>query len=270
MGRPSTARPVCSFCLAESFGAGPGCGLAASAFTPPSSQARFQRFTLETWTPTRSAISGRGFRAWKYSAARRRRASSSVALPLVLMHPTTVIADHDGSFTAQFSIGLLTTMNETVQGFQTIEEVRRFVAERLGRLESLKADQYELTQRVLYRSGQPCGMQFSLQGPRAVVLTQFGRRNRTAFCSMGRAGDGCTGLSWPTRRRLVHSTGCRESRSVQHRPQHGASTQDRVTTPLPTSPSASPCMGDALSLTPEPFFQAIRSAWSTLPSSLTR
>jgi hypothetical protein len=41
----------------------------------------------------RSAISGRGFRAWKYSAARRRRASNSVTLPLVLMKPTTAIAD---------------------------------------------------------------------------------------------------------------------------------------------------------------------------------
>src|SRR5690606_8864061 len=81
-----------SFCSAESFGEGPGWGLAASDFTPPSSHARFQRFTLERWTPTRSAISGRGFRAWKYSAARRRRASNSVPLPLVLINHTTAIA----------------------------------------------------------------------------------------------------------------------------------------------------------------------------------
>ena len=80
------------FLLRRKLRRGTRVGLTASDFTPSSYQARFQRFTLERWAPTRSATSGRGFRAWKYSAARRRRASSSIALPLVLINPTTAIA----------------------------------------------------------------------------------------------------------------------------------------------------------------------------------
>jgi len=82
------------FCSGDNLGVGPGCGFAANAAIPPSCHARFQRFTLERLAPTSRAVSARDFRAWKYSAARRRRASSSVALPLVLIHIHTVLAHH--------------------------------------------------------------------------------------------------------------------------------------------------------------------------------
>ena len=59
----------------------PGCGLAESPATPPSRQARFQRLELLKFTTNRSATVRRDSPAWKHSAARRRRASSSVALP---------------------------------------------------------------------------------------------------------------------------------------------------------------------------------------------
>ena len=76
----------------DNLGMGPGCGLAAKAATPPSCHARLQRFTLERLAPTSRTTSARGFRSWKYSAARRRRASSSAALPLVLINSRTVLA----------------------------------------------------------------------------------------------------------------------------------------------------------------------------------
>jgi len=79
-------------CCSESLHAGPGCGLAANPSTPSAFQARFQRFTLVKLTPKSVAISCRGFRSWKYSAARRRRASSSAALPGVLIQEHTVLA----------------------------------------------------------------------------------------------------------------------------------------------------------------------------------
>jgi hypothetical protein len=59
--------------------------LAASPSTPSVFHVRFQRLTLVKLTPKRVAISCRGLRSWKYSAARRRRASSSDALPGVLI-----------------------------------------------------------------------------------------------------------------------------------------------------------------------------------------
>ena len=80
------------FCFRDSLDTPPGCGFAAKASTPPVFHARFQRFTLERLTPKRSAISRRGFRSWKNSAARRRRASSSAALPGVLIQHNTVLA----------------------------------------------------------------------------------------------------------------------------------------------------------------------------------
>lgn len=82
------------FWSGDNFGVGPGCGLAANAATPPSCHARFQRFTLERLAPTWRAISARGFRSLKSFAARRRRASSSVALLFVLISNHTVLAHY--------------------------------------------------------------------------------------------------------------------------------------------------------------------------------
>lgn len=82
------------FWSGDNLGVGPGCGLAARAATPPSCHARFQRFTLERLAPTWRTISARGFRSLKSFAARRRRASSSVALPLVLIQLHTVLAHY--------------------------------------------------------------------------------------------------------------------------------------------------------------------------------
>ena len=79
-------------CSSESLHAGPGCGLAANPSTPSAFHVRCQRFTLVKVTPKSVAISRRGLRSWKYSAARRRRASSSAALPGVLIKQHTVLS----------------------------------------------------------------------------------------------------------------------------------------------------------------------------------
>jgi hypothetical protein len=98
-GPASSNLTNCRFCTSDNLVARGGCGLAAKASTPPVCQADFQRFTLERLALTRRAISRRGFRSWKYSAARRRRASSSIALPLVLIKIHTVLARHTVQFT---------------------------------------------------------------------------------------------------------------------------------------------------------------------------
>ena len=80
------------FFSSDSFDTPPGWGWAARASTPPAFQARLQRCTLERLTSSKRVTVRRDFRAWKYSAARRRRASSSAALPLVLIQHDTVLA----------------------------------------------------------------------------------------------------------------------------------------------------------------------------------
>jgi hypothetical protein len=62
-------------------------------------------------------------------------------------------------------------MLEGTASVQNLDELRRFVAETLASLETLKADQFELSHRTLYRSGKPCAIQYCLHGPRAVRLT---------------------------------------------------------------------------------------------------
>ena len=54
------------------------------------------------------------------------------------------------------------------QQFETLEELGLYVADTLGRLEMLKSQLFELTQEVLLRRQQPCGVLFCLHGPRAL------------------------------------------------------------------------------------------------------
>ncbi len=62
-------------------------------------------------------------------------------------------------------------MSEIKQSFATLEELRQYVAETLGKLESLRYDQFPLTEDLLFRSGQPCAVYFCLHGPRQVRLS---------------------------------------------------------------------------------------------------
>ncbi len=62
-------------------------------------------------------------------------------------------------------------MAESKRSFGTVEELRRYVAETLGKLESLKVDSFPLTEDLLFRSGEPCAVYFCLHGPRQVRLS---------------------------------------------------------------------------------------------------
>jgi len=62
-------------------------------------------------------------------------------------------------------------MAESKQSFETVEQLRQFVAETLGKLESLKIDSFPLTEDVLFRAGEPCAVYFCLHGPRQVRLS---------------------------------------------------------------------------------------------------
>jgi len=64
-----------------------------------------------------------------------------------------------------------TQMPETTKSVQSLDELRRYVADTLGGLESLKSDQLQLSQHIFYRGERPCGIRFCLHGPRMLQLS---------------------------------------------------------------------------------------------------
>jgi len=79
-------------------------------------------------------------------------------------------------------------MLESSKSIQSIEELRRYVADTLGALESLKSDQLQLTQQVLHRAGKPCGVFFCLHGPRALCLSAIWETERNSILFYGSCG----------------------------------------------------------------------------------
>jgi hypothetical protein len=61
-------------------------------------------------------------------------------------------------------------MFEGFCGISSLDALRAFVHKTLCERENILADQFAMTETRLTRQGQPCGLQFSLQGPRAVRL----------------------------------------------------------------------------------------------------
>lgn len=52
-----------------------------------------------------------------------------------------------------------------------LESVRKQVRARLAELGHLEEHAFPMTERVVVRSGQPCGIYFCMHGPRSVKLT---------------------------------------------------------------------------------------------------
>jgi hypothetical protein len=52
-----------------------------------------------------------------------------------------------------------------------LDDLREYVYETLCRHESLVHGAFRMTEQILIRSGRPCGMHFSLHGPRAVLFS---------------------------------------------------------------------------------------------------
>ncbi len=72
---------------------------------------------------------------------------------------------------------------------QEIEELRRYVANTVGRFESLDVDQCEFTEQVLYRGATPCGVHFRLYGPRAVCLSAIWETDQNSILFYGSCGQ---------------------------------------------------------------------------------
>ena len=62
-------------------------------------------------------------------------------------------------------------MHTKVDDVHTLDELRQFIHKTLCEKENLLVDQFTMTEFQLIRGKQPCGIQFSLRGPRNVRLT---------------------------------------------------------------------------------------------------
>lgn len=79
-------------------------------------------------------------------------------------------------------------MLEQSKQIQDFDDLRRYVADTLGSFELLQVDQCRVTERHLYRGGTPCGVHFSLHGPRAVCLTAIWERDQNSVLFYGSCG----------------------------------------------------------------------------------
>ena len=80
-------------------------------------------------------------------------------------------------------------MVECKQSIQNFEDICRYVTETLSNFELLRPDSSQLTQRLLKRGGQPCGVYFCLHGPRAVKLTAIWETDANTILFYGSRGE---------------------------------------------------------------------------------
>jgi len=79
-------------------------------------------------------------------------------------------------------------MRQDSRQIETLDELRQFVADTLGCLEMLKADQFEMTQQILYRAQKPCGVLFCIHGPRALRLSAIWDTDQNRILFYGSCG----------------------------------------------------------------------------------
>jgi hypothetical protein len=94
-------------------------------------------------------------------------------------------------------------MPESTKSVQSLEELRRYIADTLSSFESLKSDQLQLSQQILYRGERPCGIHFCLHGPRMLRLSAIWDLNQNCVLFYGSCG------------RRMHRTKLTQSSSVE-------------------------------------------------------
>lgn len=72
---------------------------------------------------------------------------------------------------------------------QNLQEIRQYVSQTLSQIDLLQPDSYQLSERLLVRSGRPCGLYFCLHGPRAVMLTAIWETDRNTILFYGSCGE---------------------------------------------------------------------------------
>ncbi len=75
------------------------------------------------------------------------------------------------------------------QHFHDLDDLRNYVNSTLCNHYQLQIDAFQMTERVIRRSGVACGIYFSLQGPRAVQFTAIWETDRNQILFYGASGE---------------------------------------------------------------------------------
>lgn len=80
-------------------------------------------------------------------------------------------------------------MQTCIQQLHSLDELRKYVNETLCHQYELQLDAFKMTQRILRRGGNPCGIYFCLHGPRAVKFTAVWETDRNCIFFYGSNGE---------------------------------------------------------------------------------
>lgn len=72
---------------------------------------------------------------------------------------------------------------------QSLDDLRRYVNETLCEFDNLEVGAFRMTERMLLRSGKPCGLYFCLHGPRAVKFSAIWETQRNMVLFYGSSGE---------------------------------------------------------------------------------
>ena len=90
-------------------------------------------------------------------------------------------------------------MQEKDLSIQNLSELRQFVYQTLCEQNDLEVGIFELTERILVRGGEACGIYFCLHGPRSVQLTAIWETDGNTIWFYGATGERLA------KRNLIHT-----------------------------------------------------------------
>ena len=79
--------------------------------------------------------------------------------------------------------------SSSARRFSDLSSLRTFVNQKLCETDQLEPSQFPMTERILLRGGRPCGMVFSILGPREVVLSAIWETDRNTLLFYDSRGE---------------------------------------------------------------------------------
>ena len=80
-------------------------------------------------------------------------------------------------------------MSTSMERLQNLENLRDYVSRILCYHDQLEQNAFRMTERILVRSGKPCGIFFCLNGPRAVKVTAIWETERNTILFYSSSGE---------------------------------------------------------------------------------
>ncbi len=80
-------------------------------------------------------------------------------------------------------------MKDDSPRIKSLNDLRNFVEETICHDNELEVRTFTITERILVRGGQPCGLYFCLHGPRAVQFTAIWETDRNSILFYSASGE---------------------------------------------------------------------------------